>query len=128
MATSQKSLKITYWIFTGILGLIILPGIFFLNKPFALEGPRHLQIPEWLRYEVGIGQFIGGLLIVLPFIGPRLKEWAYVALGIVYISGLIGHVAIDGSGAVAAAIQAIIFFALLLGSYIPYHKLKGAKI
>lgn len=125
MATNSKAVKITYWIFTGLLGLIVIPGIFFINKPFALEGPRHLQIPEWLRYEVGIGQFIGGLLIVLPFIGSRLKEWAYVGMGIVYISAFIGHFAIDGFG--AASLQAVIFFALLLGSYLPYHKLKGSK-
>lgn len=122
MATTNKGLKITYWIFTSLLGLIILPGIFFMNKPFALAGPKHLLIPEWLRLEVGIGQFIGGLLIVLPFIGPRLKEWGYVGLGVVYISAFIGHFAIDGFG--MPCVQAIIFFALLLGSYIPYHKLR----
>jgi hypothetical protein len=127
MATSNKAVKITYWIFTGLLGLILIPGIFFMNQPFALVGPRHLQIPEWLRYEVGIGQFIGGLLIVLPFISSRFKEWAYVGVGIVYISGFIGHVAIDGSGAAAAAMQAIIFLAILFASYIPYHKLKALK-
>ncbi|MBB6501996.1 hypothetical protein [Pedobacter cryoconitis] len=41
-----KSIKIIYWITTVLLALFILPGIFFMNSPMALEGTRHLGLPQ----------------------------------------------------------------------------------
>ena len=76
----SKSTKIIYWISTGLLALLILPGIFFLNSPMALEGTRHLGMPHWFHEELGIGKFIGGLILILPMIPARIKEWAYCRL------------------------------------------------
>ncbi len=70
--------------------------------------------------EVGIGSFIGGLILIIPM-WRFLKEWAYVALGIVYLSALIAHLSIDGFG--SDAITAIVVFAVLVVSYITYHKI-----
>lgn len=119
---NNKAVKIIYWISTGLLALFIIPGVFFMNSQVALDGIAHMQIPKWLSLEVGYGQPIGALLLILPFIGPRIKEWAYVALGIVYISALIGHLYIDGFGPDAG--MAIILFCVLLVSYICYHKIQ----
>jgi hypothetical protein len=119
--TNLKRIRIIYWITTGILALFILPGIIFINSPMAIEGIRHLGLPEWFRYEVGIGHFIGGLILILPFVGKRLKEWNYVALGIMYISAFIAHVSTDPFGFIW--FQPVIIFALLVASYICYHKL-----
>ncbi len=115
----MKSVNITYWITTGLLALFILPGIFFINSEMAIEGVKHLGLPEWFRYEVSIGQFIGGLILILP-VWPRIKEWAYVAIGIVYISALIAHLAVDG--AILSSFMPLVNFAVLLASYICYHK------
>lgn len=120
-----KTTKIIYWISTGLLALFILPGVFFFNSPMAIEGTRHLGLPEWFRYEVSIGQPIGLIILILPFIGMRLKEWAYVAIGIVYISALIAHLSVDGF--IASSFAPLITFAILLVSYISYHKLNSAN-
>ena len=119
---AKKSDKVIYRIFTIAIALFILPGIFFINTPMAVEGPRHLGIPDRLALEVGIASFIGGLLIALPWFGSRLKEWAYVGLGIVYLTAFIGHVAIDGW--IFMTFTPLIAFAVLLISYICYHKVK----
>lgn len=118
---NTKTTKIIYWVSTLTLGLFILPGIFFLNSEMAIEGTRHLGLPEWFRLEVGIGTFIGGLILVLPFFGKRIKEWNYVALGIVYISALIAHLSVDGF--ILMSFMPLVTFGLLLASYISYHKL-----
>ena len=119
--TNNKTNKIIFWISTGLLALFILPGIFFLNSPVALQGAEHLGIPNWLRLEVGIGHFIGALILVIPMFGKRIKEWAYVALGIEYISAFIAHVCIDGF--IGDSFFPLVIFAILLVSYIYYHKL-----
>lgn len=128
MSTSSKSVKkaeIFYWISSGLLALFILPGIFFLNSPMALEGTAHLGVPEWLRVEVGIGSFIGGLLLILPKIPKRLKEWNYVALGIVYISAFIAHLYVDGL--IFMTFSPLITLGLLAISYFSYHHIQDHR-
>jgi hypothetical protein len=123
MGTTSKATKIIYWITTVLIALLLMSGIFFLNNPMAAEGVKHLGFTSnWFKYELTIGNFIGGLILLLPFFGRRIKEWAYVAVGIVYISAFIAHLSIDGVG--SEATTAVIFFAILLTSYITYHKLK----
>jgi hypothetical protein len=120
----NKKLKITYWISTGLIALFILPGIFFLNSPQAIEGTRHLGLPYWFHLELGIAKFFGGIILILPFFRGRLKEWVYAAFGIDALSAIIGLVSVDGF--VVKSFAPLIFFALLLVSYSSYHRLRAA--
>jgi hypothetical protein len=117
---NNKIIKIIYWISTGMIAAFILPGIFFLNSPFAIEGSKHLGFPYWFHLEVGIGHFIGALLLIFPKIPSRVKEWIYIALSIEYISALIGHLVIDGFN--PGSFMPLVIFAVLMVSYIFYHK------
>lgn len=124
MSTEKKvttATKVIYWISTALIALPAISGIFFLNSAMAKEGMKHLQLPQWFAYEAGIGSFLGGLIIIIPFLWKRLKEWNYVALGIMYLSALIAHLTVDGFG--SNAIQAVITFGILVISYIYYHKI-----
>jgi len=123
---STKILKITYWTSTGLLALFILPGIFFINSPMAKEGAAHLLIPGWLATTVGIGSFIGGLILIIPRLPAWLKEWGYVGLGIVYFSALIGHLAIDGL--IPMSFAPLLNLVILIFSYFTYHKLRVQKV
>ena len=120
---SMKTTKIIYWISSGLLALFILPGIFFMNSQMAIDGMKHFGLPDWFRIEVSIGSFIGGLILIIPFFGKKIKEWNYVALGIVYISALIAHCSVDGF--IGSSFEPLVTFALLLTSYICYHKING---
>ena len=120
----NKTTKIVYWISTGLLALFILPGIFFLNSPMAIEGTRHLGMPHWFHLELGIGKFIGGLILIIPMIPARIKEWAYVAFGIDIISATIGALSVDGP--VPMSFEPLVIFIILLVSYISFHKLNTA--
>ncbi|MGI8952690.1 MAG: DoxX family protein [Chitinophagaceae bacterium] len=118
---SLKSTKIIYWISTGILALFLLSGAFFINSKMAIDAMHHLGVPEWFRWELSIGHIIGGLLLILP-VWKRLKEWNYVALGIDYISAAIAYFSVDG--AVSTSFFPLIDLAILIVSYICYHKIK----
>ena len=120
-----KTIEIVYWITTGLLALFILPGIFFLNSQMALECTRHLGIPYWFHMELGIAKFIGGLILILPMIPMRIKEWAYVAFGIDFISATIGHLAVDGF--LLSSFEPLIVFVVLVVSYTCYHKMKDQQ-
>lgn len=126
MNTSAKSTKITYWISTAILAAFILPGVFYINSKMALEGTAHLGLPMWFHWELSIGKFIGGLILILPFFSNRIKEWAYVAFGIDFISALIAHIAVDGTTGLWYA--PLIFIIILIVSYVTFHKLQEEQI
>jgi DoxX-like family len=122
LTANNKRNKIIYWISTGLIALFELSGAFFMNSEMAKEGMRHLGLPDWFRWEVSIGHVIGGILLIAP-VGKRLKEWTYVAFGIDFISAFIAYLSIDGFG--ATTLSPLISFAILIISYVYYHKIKG---
>ena len=114
-------MKILYWATTGLTSVMSIMGIFFMNSPQAAEGAKHLGLPTWFHTELTIGKCIGGLIIILPFVPSRIKEWAYVALGIDMLSAFIALMAVDGP--VPMSFSPFLAFALLLGSYVSFHRL-----
>jgi hypothetical protein len=110
-----------------------------MNSKMAIDGTAHLGIPRYLGIEVSIGQLIGLILLIVPAIPAKLKEWAYVGFGIMYLTAAIGHIVIgyhlDSTIVPASAdhndlgegIMAIAFLGLLLLSYTSFHKLLAAK-
>lgn len=120
--TATKKNKIIYWVSTAILALFILPGIFYIKSKMAIDGTAHLGLPMWFHYELSIGKFIGGLILILPFFPKKLKEWAYVAFGIDCISAFIAIVSVDGAAGMWWA--PIIIFIILIVSYVSFLKLK----
>lgn len=125
-----KTNRIIYRTSTWLLALFILPGIFFLNDPMATEWLKHVwPFPQWFALEAGIWAFIWWLLLIIPknVIWARLKERAYVWLGITYISAIIAHTVVDWLFN-SMTYFAIWVFAVLLISYIYFHKTYGQDI
>ncbi len=121
----MKTTKIIYWVTTSIICLFASSAI-FMNSEMAIEGTKHVGIPRWLGLEISIGQLIGLVLLIVPVVPARLKEWAYVGFGILYISAVVAHIAIGDP--INNTVMAIVFFGLLLASYTSFHKLQKAKI
>jgi hypothetical protein len=97
----------------------------FMNSEMAKEGTQHVGIPRWLGLEISIGQLIGLVLLIVPAVPARFKEWAYVGFGIMYLSAINAHIAVGDP--LGNSIMAAVFFGLLLTSYICFHKLQEAK-
>ena len=116
----MKTTKIIYWTTTSIICLFASTAI-FMNSEMAIEGTRHLGIPRWLGLEISIGQLLGLVLLIVPAVPARFKEWAYVGFGIMYISAAVAHIAIKAP--INNTIMAVVFFGLLLTSYTSFHKL-----
>lgn len=120
----MKSTKIMYWVSTSIICLFASTAI-MMNSEMAKEGTTHLGIPRWLGLEVSISQLIGLVLLIVPAVPARVKEWAYVGFGILYITAAIAHISMGDP--IGNTIMAIAFFGLLLLSYSSFHKLQAAK-
>ncbi len=117
----MKSTKIIYWVTTGIICLFSLSAI-QMNSKMAIEGSNHLMIPRYLSLEVSIGQLIGLVLLIVPAIPKRFKEWAYVGYGIMYLTAFNAHISV-GDAIAPFGVMSLVFFALLVCSYVCFHKL-----
>ncbi len=120
----MRKTKILYWVTTSIICLFASTAI-FMNSEMAKEGTQHVGIPRWLGLEISIGQLIGLVLLIVPAVPARFKEWAYVGFGIMYLSAINAHIAVGDP--ISSSIMAVVFFGLLLTSYISFHKLHEAK-
>jgi len=67
---------------------------------------------------------IGGIILALPFIPARLKEWAYAGFGISLICAAVSNAVIYGIG--SFAIFPLVVLVILIVSYVYYHKLLNA--
>lgn len=119
-ARSIKTLNIIYWTSTIIYVLFDSVGAIAFNTQPAIEGIRHLGFPDYFRVELAIGKMIGGILLIVPAIPHRFREWAYVGFGICGITATIGHLVVDGN--FSHAFMPVVVLVVLLVSYITYHK------
>ena len=121
---TMKTTKIMYWVSTSIICLFASTAI-MMNSKMAIDGTTHLGIPRWLGLEVSISQLIGLVLLIIPTVPARIKEWAYVGFGILYITAAIAHISVHDP--IGNTFMAVAFFGLLLLSYSSFHKLQAAK-
>lgn len=124
----MKTTKISYWILTGIIALSLLFSSFsYLTSPEMVAIFQHLGFPSYFRIELAVAKFFAVIVLLAPLRGSleRLKEWAYAALTIVFISAFIAHASLGDP--IVMRVSPIIFLALLAGSYITYHKIKDRK-
>ncbi|MBS1689826.1 MAG: DoxX family protein [Bacteroidetes bacterium] len=122
--STLKRDKIIYWVFTVIVVLFDGVGALGFNTPLAVAGIRHMGFPDYFRVELGIGKIIGGIILILPMIPARLKEWAYVGFGIACISAAVGHFVLDDA---SQGIFPLILLGFFIVSYVYYHKVTDSK-
>jgi hypothetical protein len=122
----MKKDKIIYWTATSLIFLFdtLMPALTFQTQ-LAVEGIRHLGYPDYFRIQLTIFKIIGGLLLIIPQVPARFKEWAYVGFGISFISAFVGHAAVDGVN--SQTFLPLIILAILIVSYVYFHKIYSQK-
>lgn len=117
----MKKNKIIFWISTGLLSLMMLfSASQYLFNPQMAEGFKHMGFPSYFRIELAFAKIIGAVVLLIPVLPVKLKDWAYAGFGIVFISAFITHV--SNGDPMAMAISPIIFLVVLIVSYRAYHK------
>jgi uncharacterized membrane protein YphA (DoxX/SURF4 family) len=116
----MKAIKITYWTTTVIVAVMMLYSAYaYLTQDALVQAFHHLGYPDYFRVELAIGKLIGAILLIAP-VSARVKEWAYAGFIITFVSAFIAHTA--SGDPVNYRIMPVIFLALLIASYITYHK------
>jgi len=117
----MKKNKIIFWIATSIIFIFegVLPA-FTSQTELAKEGIRHLGYPEYFGVLLAVFKVSGALVLIIPGIPRRMKEWAYAGFTFNFISAMVSNWVVDGFG--IGAVLPVIFLLILAVSYTNYYK------
>lgn len=123
----MKKEKIIYWTTTTIIALLegLMPALTSQTE-LAKEGIRHLGYPEYFGNALVIFKVLGVLILVIPQISKRLKEFAYTGFAFDFLFAAISHCAVDGLN--GQTFFPLIILGILAVSYVYYHKLNSDSI
>lgn len=118
--------KIIFWITTGIVSIMMLFSSFnYLTNEAMKVAFVHLGFPSYFRIELAIAKILGAIVLILPLIPNRLKEFAYTGFAITFVSAFIAH--ISSGDPVSVALMPVVFLVILVVSYIYFHKTRKVK-
>lgn len=121
----MKTNKILFWTATIIIFLFegVMPALTSQTE-LAKESIRHLGYPDYFGVALVVFKVLGALILIIPSIPKRLKEWAYAGFTFDFLFACISHWAVDGFG--FNAVFPLIILAILMVSYRYYHKITKA--
>ena len=117
----MKKTRIIFWVATTIIFLMegVMP-VLTSQTELAKEGIRHLGYPEYFGPILTVFKVAGALILMIPQIPSRIKEWAYAGFGFDFIFAFLSLWAVDGLNGMTCF--PLIFLAILVVSYVYYHK------
>jgi len=123
----MKKINIIYWVATGLLLALML----FSGVQSIINGPDSVKImhdvlgyPNYFIPFLGVAKILGVIAILVPGL-PRLKEWVYAGFTFDMLGAVYSFLAIKSP--ISGVAPFVLFFALLIVSYIYFHKKLAAK-
>jgi len=123
---TSKTTKAIYWTTTVIILLFegVMPALTSQTE-LAKKGIHHLGYPAYFGNALVVFKVIGTLLLIIPQIPQRIKEWAYAGFAFDFIFAAISHWSVDGFNFMT--IFPLIFLVLLATSYITFNKISNSR-
>lgn len=121
----MKKDKIIFWITTSLIFLFegVMPALTG-HTEMAKEGIKHLGYPEYFGTMLVVFKVLGTLVLMIPQIPARVKEWAYAGFAIDFIAAFVSLMAVDGLNGLT--FFPIIPLVILIISYIYFHKINSS--
>jgi len=119
----MKRLNTTYWIITALFSAFMvfssIGGITLHEQAVAMLHD-HLGYPLYFIRLISFAKVLGAVVILLPFVPARVKEWAYFGFFIDLFVGMVSFIAVGDP--VAGWAPMLLFIALLIFAYWLHHK------
>lgn len=125
--TTTKTNKIIFWTSTILIFLFegVMPALTSQTE-LAKEGIRHLGYPEYFGNALVVFKILGVIILVVPQIPKRLKEWAYAGFTFDFLFASISHYAVGGLD--FQTFFPLIVLAILMVSYVFYHEINSTNL
>ena len=112
----MKRNKIIFWTTTVIVSAMMLYSAFnYLTNEVMKGAFVHLGFPSYFRIELAVAKILGAIVLILPLIPGRLKEFAYFGFTITFISASIAH--FSSGDPFSVAVTPVVFLGILATSY-----------
>ena len=123
----MKKDQLIYRISTGLLVVLMLLSAYtYFTSTDIKAAFAHLGFPDYFRVQLGVAKAIGAVLLTIPVVPAKLKEFVYAGFGITFTSAFIAHMASGDSASVA--VPPLLFAVVLAVSYVYFHKLNKRLI
>jgi len=91
-----KVTTILFWIFTALFCLEMSFTAYYELLPQGAQAFARFGFPNGdFRWELSLAKLVGVVVLLVPLIPARLKEWAYAGFAINLISAIIAHLSIS---------------------------------
>jgi hypothetical protein len=122
---TNRTAKVLFWVSTTIIFLFegVMPA-FTSQTEMAKQAMSHLQYPAYFGIALVIFKVIGTIILMIPKLPARIKEWAYAGFTFDFLFASISNTVVDGFG--AGTFFPLVILGILAVSYFYYHKLKNA--
>ena len=119
---TTKTTKVVYWVTTVVIFLFegVMPALTSQTQ-LAKQGIQHLGYPEYFGNVFVIFKVLGTLVLIIPQVPNRVKEWAYAGFAFDFIFASISTWTVDGFSFMA--VFPLIFLVILIASYISHEKI-----
>ena len=95
--TGPRATTVAWWIVTALFCLEMSFTAYYelMRLPEAAQAFTNLGFPApWFRIELSWAKVAGVIVLLVPMIPARLKEWAYAGFAINLASALIAHLSL----------------------------------
>jgi hypothetical protein len=126
---APKGLVACYWIFTALFCLEMSFTAYYelFRLPEAAQAFSRLGFPaDSFRVELSWAKVAGVIVLLLPMVPARVKEWAYAGFAINLVSAVIAHFSISDRR--VAFIPSAITSVLWALSYFFWRRLQTAEL
>lgn len=118
----MKKYKIIFWITTGIIFLFEGVMVAFTSQTeMAVQGITSLGYPVYFGNMLAVFKVVGTLVLIIPAVPRRVKEWAYAGFMIDFIGAFVSLAVVGGFNAML--LMPAVFIGILIASYVSFDKL-----
>lgn len=119
----NKKTKIVFWVSTTLIFLFegVMPALTG-HSEMSIQGITSLGYPLYFVTLLTAFKVLGSIVLIVPKIPSRLKEWAYAGFMIDFISAFVSLWVVTGFGPMIFI--PVIAMVILIVSYISFHKLQ----
>jgi hypothetical protein len=115
-------MKVLYWVSTSLIcAFLLLSSYTYFFSKNTIEGVRDLGFPDFFRKELAVLKVAAAIILLVPAVPLKFKEWAYAGVALFLLTAMIAHIA-HKDKFVITIINAVLMILLFLSNYY-LHKL-----
>jgi hypothetical protein len=121
----MKNNKTIYRLITGVICAFMLFSAWY-SGTHKIEFTQRLGFPDYFRIELTAAKIIGVIVLLIPKVSDRVREWVYVGFSICLISAFIAK--INSGYPVSGVVEPISVFIIMMVLLWYLNKLNKAPV